>query len=1230
MHRKHIFLAAFFALVSCFGLTLAQNVPFGLYSQAEFSPDFSLIESNQDQIRFGLDMARLQPTGQIDLFQKLQGTWGEMNSSGALMPRFTFYIALPPTGNPTVTIESWTTLTRPAVARNIPENNPNVPRVSLGPVGIFGGVRLVPVTVKPVTYVNGQSSCDVLDLATIRIDIDDAQGVNPLVSVREHYSENWRSVLQSVVMNWQDIPNLLTREPSHILMIAPENYFSALEEFVKWKEQLGVTVTIIPASEIDDDDSGNQLRARLITELGQTSPRVDHVILVGDETVLPTNFLFTPDPVSRFSDVSYPGNYTNEGFFTELEGNDPFPDVFLGRWPVNSQSETRSIVNRTIMHERAPFESDSARFERCVVSADHSVDTQRLTIAYAREMLLDEGFQVVDTVYSLYDPSPQTMINKVNQGVTFVNHRGSGWNQGWAGINFYYWTVPQISNAGKLCVVTGIGCGVAKFDAGDNECFGERWMLHGSVTNPQGAVGFIGPCWNTHTVYNDVLDTCLYRAILEYNIDNLTPALVAGKMFAWAMFADFVDEDGVNQVATIMMRQYLALSDPSLMLYTNTPVRLPVTLPTAIPAGPFSLPVTISAGFTTEADSLTIGFRTQDGSHLAHVVPAQAGTWNVPVDFAFGDSIVATVSGHNVLTHQYVITVAPTGVYLIHQGYSISDATGNGDGRAQPGELISLIDTVRNVGTETGTNVLGFLGTGQEYVAIAVNQSGYGSVTDQAAAACSPPFTFTVEPEFRGSTIAFEIAYDADQIDPRSDPFFLTLYAPEIEHEGLVINDGNDGQLNRLEEGALVFTITNTGNETLPASTLELSTTSEFLSLVDSLATIPVLAPNQSYTLPSNALRIGSAWNTPSGTQASLIAEISVEMPFYTFTRSFTLPIVLGVVGQADPMAGSDGTYYMYDDLDIDYDRVAVYDWLEISPQAGGPGTALPFTQSHQTFSVAVPFTYGYFGTSYSSLSISTDGFVVPGMTDATNFDNHPLPHETDFVSGMIAVMWNDLWWYFGDNGDISYYHDQAADRFIVEWHDISSWGNGSRPSTFQIQLLNPATYQTPTGDAEWLMLYQDLYWHETAAEGATIGYETMDELNGATYYYNGSRPITSAPFENGRAIRLTTAPPVILDAPEAPELPVSFSLSQNFPNPFNPETTIEYSLSTPANIQLEVFDVLGRKVATLAAGLREAGLHRLQWNGKNNSGVSVPSGIYFYRLSAPDFVHTRRMLLMR
>ncbi|MEI2810445.1 MAG: hypothetical protein V9F00_09630 [Nocardioides sp.] len=241
-----------------------QNVPFGLDPDAEFSPDFTLLESTESVIRFELNWTRLQPTGGINLNQWLPGTWGQMNASGSLIPRFTFYLALPATGNPTILIEDTTTIWRPTLHWSQGENHPTDPRFTLGEVGILGGVRIVPLTVKPVIYSNNADSCRIINHAEITINIDSQQGQNPLASIRPAYSESWRSVLQAVVMNWQSIPNLFVRKPSHILMFVPDAYLGSVSEFISWKKQLGMQVTVVSASEINGDGNGNLLRNRII------------------------------------------------------------------------------------------------------------------------------------------------------------------------------------------------------------------------------------------------------------------------------------------------------------------------------------------------------------------------------------------------------------------------------------------------------------------------------------------------------------------------------------------------------------------------------------------------------------------------------------------------------------------------------------------------------------------------------------------------------------------------------------------------------------------------------------------------------------------------------------------------------------------------------------------------------------------------------------------------------
>lgn len=88
--------------------------------------------------------------------------------------------------------------------------------------------------------------------------------------------------------------------------------------------------------------------------------------------------------------------------------------------------------------------------------------------------------------------------------------------------------------------------------------------------------------------------------------------------------------------------------------------------------------------------------------------------------------------------------------------------------------------------------------------------------------------------------------------------------------------------------------------------------------------------------------------------------------------------------------------------------------------------------------------------------------------------------------------------------------------------------------------------------------------------------------------------------------------------------------LSQNFPNPFNPNTTISFSLKNRGHASLAVYDVTGRLVRVLLDEMIEAGPHDVTWDGRNRDGSAVASGVYFYRLEAGEFAETRKMVLLR
>ena len=94
--------------------------------------------------------------------------------------------------------------------------------------------------------------------------------------------------------------------------------------------------------------------------------------------------------------------------------------------------------------------------------------------------------------------------------------------------------------------------------------------------------------------------------------------------------------------------------------------------------------------------------------------------------------------------------------------------------------------------------------------------------------------------------------------------------------------------------------------------------------------------------------------------------------------------------------------------------------------------------------------------------------------------------------------------------------------------------------------------------------------------------------------------------------------------------LPEKPALDQNFPNPFNPSTEIGFDLPKPSFVSLDIYDVLGRKVSTLISDHLTAGSKQVQWNGRDNAGAEVASGVYFYRLRIGDHVEVKMMVLLK
>jgi uncharacterized repeat protein (TIGR01451 family) len=148
------------------------------------------------------------------------------------------------------------------------------------------------------------------------------------------------------------------------------------------------------------------------------------------------------------------------------------------------------------------------------------------------------------------------------------------------------------------------------------------------------------------------------------------------------------------------------------------------------------------------------------------------------------------------------------------------------------------------------------------------------------------------------------------------------------------------------------------------------------------------------------------------------------------------------------------------------------------------------------------------------------------------------------------------------------------------------------------------------------------------ALDSVTDGETRVLTLTGATY--DGVPLLGRDCVKIIRKIKSADISSISNVAKSTTDIPSTVTLGSNYPNPFNPETDISFSLPEKTQVSLVIYNVLGEKVKTLLSAEMDVGIHTIHWDGKDEDGNKVASGIYFYRLKADDFVKTKRMILMK
>jgi hypothetical protein len=147
------------------------------------------------------------------------------------------------------------------------------------------------------------------------------------------------------------------------------------------------------------------------------------------------------------------------------------------------------------------------------------------------------------------------------------------------------------------------------------------------------------------------------------------------------------------------------------------------------------------------------------------------------------------------------------------------------------------------------------------------------------------------------------------------------------------------------------------------------------------------------------------------------------------------------------------------------------------------------------------------------------------------------------------------------------------------------------------------------------------MYTELNGNESGLVGYWKFNEGTGTT---------TADQTTNGNTGTISGAAWVLSGITNTEDdenlIPEMFLLTQNFPNPFNPSTTIQYSIPQRSNVTMKVYDVLGNEIAILVNEEKSAGVYEVEFSDKGGSA----SGVYFYKLQAGNFIETKKMLMIK
>jgi len=1083
--------------------------------------------------------------------------------------------------------------------------------------------QFVVVKIYPIKYLPAQKSIEITDSFQFTIN-HHSKGkpatytLRPTISkafekIYEHTFDNYHQIrLQDPVYQEQSIL-IIYGGNSNVLSPTFMGYLNNIENL---KKQKGFEVTAVSTITTGTTTTAIKSYIQNLYDTAENPP--EWIILLGHTGNTYTIPRYNFDPINSTNDghTDYPYSF--------LSGGDYIGDAFLGRISVSNENELNTYWQKIQKYELNIPNTDPILYKKSLLVGQSNPNGISCIIInrYIKSLIL----QYIPTavIQEIYDDDyyPGSVQMAFNAGHGNFNFRGF---QPFHGVNY-----NQVTNTNILTNCMMLTCNTGDFyDPGPSEGLIRRSYQ----SSPAGAIVATGMSTGmTKVAYNNAVSGAIFYAMYALDVASIGEAVLYGKIYVNKVYPG-------NQQTACTNHWINTMGDPSLYIFKTTPNLFATTLPTTFPAGTqgFRLVITDTNGNIIPEAWVTIS--TADGSYVSKAISGHDGVAFLTLDpqqaglftFAISKPGFHTLRGGATITGNPAVTVVDKMIYDPAPG-------GNNSQTINPGETINLSIKVKNFTSNNISDLTATISSESEYVTITgATTASLGSIGAGLEVLYDDAFTFEVSP----------LAPDKILL-----PFTFNIYSGEsswtsyllLEVKGidLKIVDTNPRYLNIGNSTSISFSLQNLG--TTPTGSLQatLISHSPYMTSTDNVVAFP-------------NINIGdTATNSTPFTvyvDDNLIAGMILKADLHLFNNNgfqtdipVNLPIGYKVIG--DPTGPDDYGYVIYHSSDTDIINRPTYNWINIANIGTNTGiTDINTEQEEDSQLVMLPFTASFFGQQYDTITICSNGWLAFGETGQKDFRNLPLPGPIA-PRPLIAPYWTDLIIGGSYGGGVYTYNHPTEHAFIVQFDKVR-WITAYRPPnggpfivsadsvSFQVLIYDPA-YNEPTGgDSKIKIQYRRFNPgipgdDRTPFNYITVGIQDQIAQTGIEYVYNNIYSAGSNTLTSGSALLITK--PVLPPLTEGETIGYSdvFTLSNNYPNPFNPQTTIKFTMGRENKVNLNIYNIKGQLVRQLVNNVYGVGEHQVIWNGQDELGHPAGSGVYFIRMTAGGYSAVRKMVLLK